>query len=479
MDVLKDTTMYEAFEAAIRGGLAFVNKHHSEHKEGEKDLLYVDVNNLYGWALSQPLPYADFTWVYDQQQLNTLIRALPHVDCVNSKFVFFFEVDLEIPREFHDRLQQLPPAAEHMIPPPQLYGEQQNVPNTCKKLVTSLLPKKNYFVHCRLLKFYMTLGVRVTRIHRAVKCLQAPIFKDYIDYNTEKRKQSDNAFNKNMYKLKNNSLYGKTCENVRKRINLKLCNNPDKFVKFTSKVTFRKTIEITEDLVIALLRKGKIYLDKPIYVGQAVLDLSKYIMYDLYYNKLKAYERRFDCSINILGGDTDSFFLECCNVSLRNQLLPAMKEDLLLDTSNYPRDDPLYDDSIACKIGCIKDEAAGSTFEEFILLQPKMYSMKMLGQPVDASLRRAKGVNRDIVNTALSHDDYKRIYEDIYTFYVDEDVEQEGPSIVKRQRRFASIRHQVVTMESKKVALRCRDNKRQWIVPNESLPFGHYLLNNM
>jgi len=243
----------------------------------------------------------------------------------------------------------------------------------------------------------MALGAQITRVHRAISFKQARIFKSYIDYNTEKRSQSSNSFNKNLYKLKNNSLYGKTCENVRKRINLKVCNNPDKFVKFTSKMAFKKTVEITDDVVLALLSKSKIYLDKPIYIGQAVLDLSKYIMYDLYYNKLKSYEHKFSCQINIMGGDTDSLFLECCNVSLRKQLLPAMLADKLLDTSNYKKEDPLYDNSICCKIGCIKDEAAGAVFGEFVLLQPKMYSRSYLGQTDEQSLRRAKGVQRNIV----------------------------------------------------------------------------------
>jgi hypothetical protein len=343
LDVLKDSQMYEAFEIAIRGGLSFVNKHQSEYKEGEVELLYVDVNNLYGWALSEPLPYADFQWVDDEDRLKQLVEMLPSMDCVAASEGYLFEVDIEIPQQYHDFMEQLPVCPEHMIPPPQLYGEQHGVENKVEKLVTSLLPKRNYYIHFRLLQQVMALGGEVTHIHRAISFKQARIFKPYIDYNTEKRSQSTNSFNKNLYKLKNNSLYGKTCENVRKRINLKICNNDDTFVKFTSKLTFRKTIEIAEDLVLALLRKGKIYLDKPIYIGQAVLDLSKFIMYDLHYNKLKSYERKFGCTIDIMGGDTDSFFLECRNVSLRNQLLPAMIEDKLLDSSNYAKDDPLYD----------------------------------------------------------------------------------------------------------------------------------------
>jgi cell fate (sporulation/competence/biofilm development) regulator YlbF (YheA/YmcA/DUF963 family) len=239
-------------------------------------------------------------------------------------------------------------------------------------------------------------------------------------------------------------------------------------------------MEITDDIVLALLHKSTIYLDKPIYIGQAVLDLSKYIMYDLYYNKLKSYEHKFSCQINVMGGDTDSLFLECRNVSLRKQLLPAMIADKLLDTSNYDKKDPLYDNSICCKIGCIKDESAGRVFEEFVLLQPKMYSMSYVGQTDEQSLRRAKGVQRDIVKTGLTHQDYRNMYNNIFAYYNDDDdieTHREGPSLVKRQRRFVSLKHQVYTVETKKVALRCRDNKRQWIEANTSLPFGHFKLN--
>jgi hypothetical protein len=103
--------------------------------------------------------------------------------------------------------------------------------------------------------------------------------------------------------------------------------------------------------------------------------------------------------------------------------------------------------------------------------------MKTLGQAEEHSLRRAKGVQRDIVMSGLSHADYREMYEKIHSYYDDNDnSDREGPSLVKRQRRFVSLRHQVYTVESKKVALRCRDNKRQWVEPNKSLPFGHYKL---
>ena len=473
LETLQDSVMYETFEAAIRGGLTFVNTHFAEHSEGKQELLYLDVNNLYGWALSEALPFSDFKWIFDEDILNNVIQSLPSMDCANCEIGYLLDVDIVIPQNLHDFMCDLPVAPEHMIPPPQRFN---NNASKTRKLITSLLPKQHYLVHFRLLQLYMDLGAQVVKVHRAISFRQSRIFKSFIDYNTERRKSNSNTFNKNLYKLKNNSLYGKTCENVRKRINLKICNTPEKLVKYSSKVTFRKTTIITEDLVLALLRKGRIILDKPIYIGQAVLDLSKFIMYDLYYHKLKRYEAQFGCTIEIMGGDTDSFFLACRNVSLRHQLLPRMTSDGLLDTSNYDKNDPLYSDSIACKIGCVKDESGGKVFSQFCLLQPKMYSMAYLSDSSSA-YKKAKGVQRNVVEKQLKHQDYVDMFNSIGTIYEDEACESDvAPPLVKRQRRFASLRHQLYTVEQVKVALNCRDNKRMWISHNKSVPFGHYSL---
>ena len=231
--------------------------------------------------------------------------------------------------------------------------------------------------------------------------------------------------------------------------------------------------------MLAMLRKKHIILDKPFYIGQAVLDLSKFIMYELFHKKLKSYERVFNCSIHLLGGDTDSFFLACRNVSLRNQLLPRMIEDELLDTSNYATTDPLYSKRLACKIGIVNDESAGRTFKEFILLQPKMYSMSYLDN-ADESYRKAKDVQRSVVQKQLTHHDYRQMYNSVSVIYEQRDNGDDddlAPPLVKRQRRFASVSHQLYTIDQSKVALNCRDNKRMWISQNESVPFGHYSLN--
>ena len=220
------------------------------------------------------------------------------------------------------------------------------------------------------------LGVRVTKIHRAIKFHQDYVFKSYINSNTEKRAQATNDFTKSYYKLKNNSLYGKTVENIRKRKNLRLCNTPKKLITCTSKALFKRSEKITEDLVVATMIKETICLDRPVYIGQAVLDLSKLRMYKLQYTELERYRQIFNCTIDVVAGDTDSFFLCCRDINLNNQLLPAMISDELLDTSNYPTTHPLHSKKFASQIGKFKDESGGGVrYVEWVFLRPNMYSM--------------------------------------------------------------------------------------------------------
>jgi hypothetical protein len=165
-----------------------------------------------------------------------------------------------------------------------------------------------------------------------------------------------------------------------------------------------------------------ITLDKPIHIGQAVLDISKLIMYELRYTTLPKYEQEFNGTIKCVGGDTDSFFLQVDKINLHQQLLPAMKRDNLLDTSNYPPTHSLFDLSCAAKLGCIKDEgkiyfsqiitinmyflACGIEFKEWILLRPKLYSMLTVNE---SGIKRAKGVQHCVVKNVIRHNHYKEV----------------------------------------------------------------------
>ena len=400
--------------------------------------------------MSCKLPY-DFTWIVDDDQLlHDLVHVkLPLMDVAQCDVGYLFEVDLHTPHHLHNKLDQLPLAPITQAPP----GSK-----VCKLLLTHE-DKSHYLVHFALLQHYMSLGVVVTSVHRAVSFKQDYIFKEFIEGNTRKRATAPSEVARSLYKLKNNSLYGKTVENIRKRIDMRLCNTDKKLVTYASKATFKRSIAISDDLVLAEMCKDTICLNKPIYVGQAVLDLSKLRMYRLHYNELERYRQEFNCELNIVACDTDSFFLECVNVNLNEQLLPAMIRDELLDTSNYPKQHPLYNTRFASQIGKFKDEGAGvQRFIDWCFLRPKLYSLK---SDNDDNVIKAKGVN--VKQATLTHQHYI-------------DVLMSGGAHHVKQRRIGSQQHQLYTMASTKLALSCADDKRCWFSLNSSHAYGHHQL---
>ena len=195
-------------------------------------------------------------------------------------------------------------------------------------------------------------------------------------------------------------------------------------------------------------------LNRPSYIGQVVLDLSKLRMYQLQYIDLERYRQDLNCEIKIVAGDTDSFFLQCKNVDLRTQLIPRMIEDRLLDTSNYPADDPLYSNGICSVIGKIKDESEGKGYSEWIFLKPKCYSLR--GQK---ETMKAKGIT--LKGAGITFNDYKRAYQDSTIKYI-------------KQTKFVSRAHQIYTETTMKKGLHCFDDKRYWTDENTSVAYGHH-----
>ena len=462
IQLLNDMVMYNFFESGIRGGMTFVNKHHVV-ASSTTQLLYIDINNLYGWALSEKLPWNNCHWVREED-FDGLLEQCKNEDISKLDYGCTFEVDLTIPEEFHDYLNDLPPAPEKMCPPN----------SKVEKLILSFKDKFNYVIHWRLLKEYMELGVVVTKVHRIVRFDQKEIFQKYVSTNTDLRSESTNDFDKNYYKLLNNSLYGKCVENLKKRINLRLCNTADRLVTYTSKPTFKRTVRIDKDLIAVQLNKENIVLDRPSYIGQTVLDLSKLRMYQLQYKDLAKYRKQFNCEINIVAGDTDSFFLECKNVDLKTQLLPAMMKDYLLDTSNYPKGHTLHSTRLDSVVGKFKDESKGEkTWKEWIFLRPKCYKLLSeeeheayqsaiphLATKADLKTMKAKGIS--LLGSAINFQSYMDAY-----------LNESEISIP--QKRFESNNHQIFTKLSTKVALSANDDKRKWIEKNKSVAYGHYL----
>ncbi|GFT48691.1 uncharacterized protein TNCV_4632411 [Trichonephila clavipes] len=248
-------------------------------------LLYLDANNLYGWAMSQYLPLNDFKWV-DFLDVDNIDE--------NGGKGYILEVDLEYPESLHDDHSDLPLAPESSVPP----GCKE------KRLLTTLYPKTNYVVHIRNLKQYLKLGLVLKKVHKILEFHQESWLQPYINMNTQFRTEAENEFEKNFYKLMNNAIFGKTMENIRKRVDIRLCNNGEKAEKLISKPNFKDRTIFCENLAAFHMGKTSLTLNKPIAVGMSILDISKTLMYEFHYHKMKAC---YGENVKLLYTDTDSF----------------------------------------------------------------------------------------------------------------------------------------------------------------------------
>ena len=217
-----------------------------------------------------------------------------------------------------------------------------------KKLIANLANKSKYVVHYRNLQLYLSLGMKLTKIHRALQFKQSIWMKKHIDFNTKKRMCATNDFEKDFFMLKINSVYGKTMENLRKRINVRFVNNKKDFLKNTSTPTY-VTHKLSNKNFAAIHEvKQVLVLNKPIYVGFTVLDLSKWLMYDFHYNFIKK-----NFSAKLLFTDTDSLTYE---IKSQNVYREFYQWKNLFDFSNYSKDSTFYGDTNEKVIGKMKDQ---------------------------------------------------------------------------------------------------------------------------
>ena len=245
------------FERGIRGGItqsvhrwAVANNPYmgSEYNPGAptKYLQYLDANNLYGWAMSQPLPTGGFRWVdVSPDEIDELVN---HKDCG-----YLLEVDVAYPKELHDYHNDLPFMCNRMKI------------NGVEKLVPNLYYKKRYVIHIRALKQALDHGLVLERIHRVIEFKQSAWMKEYIDFNTKLKTTAKNDFEKDFYKLMNNSVFGKTMENIRKHRNIKLVNNEEEYLQNVMKPNIKSSTLLGSNLMGCEMGKVKVVMNKQIW----------------------------------------------------------------------------------------------------------------------------------------------------------------------------------------------------------------------
>nr|WP_253308703.1 DNA polymerase [Rickettsia endosymbiont of Ceutorhynchus assimilis] len=486
IELITDQDMFLFVERGIRGGLSQVcskrqaqanNKYMPNYDSDKKEsyLMYFDINNQYGWAMSQHLPYGGFEWT------DTNIDVTSIID--DAETGYMLEVDLEYPHHLHDLHKDIPLCPEHINPKT---GKPPKSVRELTKLMATLHGKEKYIIHYRALKQALEHGLKIKKVHRVLKFNQSPWLKSYIDLNTKLRQLAKNEFEKNLFKLMNNAVFGKTMENIRKRVNVRLLTKWSGRYgaeAYISKPEFKTSTIFNENLVAVVLRKLEIYLNKPIYVGQAILDLAKTTIYDFHYGYMKNVFKD-DCSV--LYTDTDSLIYEITE----KDPYEIIQRDCHthFDTSDYDPNNIYKIPQVNKKVlGMMKDENNGIPMTNYVGLRSKLYATKVMVTEGDIQkkkkelrdadydddeieliisnygvTKKAKGVKYNVVRNKITFDDYIECLET----YSEKCISQ---TIIRSEK------HKVYTMNQTKIGLSSSDDKR-YLIPgsNKTLPWGHY-----
>ena len=358
LELLTDYNMLLMVEEGIRRGICHSihrcakdnNKYMKNYNNNEESsyIQYFDANNLYGWAMSKKLPVTGFKWTDNNIIDKEFIKNYNE----NDKKGYILEVDVKYPKKLHDLHSDLP-----------LLPERMEI-NKCKKLVCNLYDKKKYVVQINSLKQALNHGLKLKKVHRIIEFNQEAWLKPYIDMNTELRKLAKNDFEKDLFKLMNNSVFGKTMENIRKHRDIKLVTTDKKRSKLVSEPNYHTINLISEDLSIIEMKKTKGKMNKPIYLGLSILEISKILMYEFWYDYMKP---KYNNDVKLCYMDTDSFVVHIKTNDFYKDISGDV--DNRFDTSNYEVKRPLPIGKNKKIIGLMKDELGGEIIMEFIALR--------------------------------------------------------------------------------------------------------------
>ena len=354
--------MLLTLEKGIRGGMCQVSHHYAKGnnkylKNYDKNIEssyieYLDANNLCRWAMCKKLPVRDLKWLDNLSMFTE--EFIKNYDESGDKG-YILEVDVEYPKKLRRVHSDLPFLPERMKI------------NKCEKLVCYIRNKENYIIHISSLKQALKHGLILSDVHKVIEFDQEAWLKPYIM--TELRMQAKNDFE--IFKLMNNAVFGKTMENVRNHRDIKIVTNDKRRSILASEPNYHSTKYTSKDLLIMEMKKIEVKMNKPIYLGQAMLDISKTLMYEFCYDYIKP---MYSDKAKLCYTDTDSLVIHIKTEDFYKYI--ANDIERWFDNSNYNKKDdrPLSIGKNKKVIGMFKDEIGGKIMTEFCALRAKTYS---------------------------------------------------------------------------------------------------------
>ena len=432
--------MYLQQMHSIRGGVSTLgtlryakanNKYLSgkiDPKELIKYLFYIDVNSLYAFIMQMfKLPYGGYKWIAEHL-LGIFKRDILKLDADGDKG-YQYTVDVHLPpckspgkhgkdcTCLHDEQADYPCLPENTQVPWEWLSSAQKKHKGVKegktppvlgdrKLIPSLLPKKNYSVHIKTLQLAVSLGWVIDKVHSVLEFDQKAWMEPYITFNAKKRaeaKRNNDAFGSENSKLASNIVFGKMCEDVMKHMRVEIIKTEGeerRHKKLRNDLRFLRgsgEVPINDDLSSIYMGKSSAYLNKPIIVGTVILDLAKYWMQTIWYGVLK---KNYGAAIKMIYTDTDSFIFQ--TEGIEDFYAEMKKYPQIFDFSNFPEDHPLY--SPHSEVGMLKLEHV-RPISEVVAIRSKMYSILLDNNEQSCT---AKGTKKAAQKTLL-HDMYKSV----------------------------------------------------------------------
>ena len=478
LELISDIDMYNWITASIRGGFSGIlhreavanNKYLNTYNDNIPDsyIMLYDVCNLYGFTMSsKPMPVDGFRWLTPEEIDKLDVMSL---DSKGSQG-YMLEVDLEYPDTLHElhRIFPLAPekrtvSSEDWSPWTKDLASRYKLPikDGAPKLLLTLEDKHNYILNYILLKFYLSQGLILKKIHRVLTFRQEPWMRDFVLKNAEMRKEAVSTFDQNMRKLTINSLYGKTLQSNKNKIDFRLITEKKKFLKLSSKPTFKSVQIINSGLVGVEMKQPQVELSHVLYTGTTILDLSKLHLYKFHYEYMLPMYGKDDLTACM--SDTDSILYHI----RRAKGAPCPYEDIernlrYFDTSSYPAADPAYSLANKKRLGKMKEEGNGrfTPYTYFCGLQSKVYSLE---QQKCKDTKKGKGIKKSTLKTFSAED-----YEDTLL--------NRSPVKTHKYQAIRSFHNEMFTIEGEKRGLSAFDDKFYILDDGIStLPYGHYEL---